>query len=183
MRYGEKRMALRDGRICLLRSPGAEDAGAMLDYLRDIAGETHFLIRYPEEVRMDPAEEADFLEQQRRPDSRSVMIAAFMDGVVAGDVSVSPAGGQQKLRHRASLGIAVRQPCWSLGLGRILMKEALEAARQMGYAQLELGVFADNLRAAALYESLGFQEWGRMRNAFRLKDGTMVDEILMGLML
>ena len=50
----------------------------------------------------------------------------------------------------------------------------VEAARQMGYAQLELGVFADNLRAAALYESLGFQEWGRMRNAFRLKDGTMV---------
>ena len=45
------------------------------------------------------------------------------------------------------------------------------------------GVFADNLRAAALYESLGFQEWGRMRNAFQLKDGTMVDEILMGLML
>ena len=122
MRYGEKRMALKDGRICLLRSPGAEDAGAMLDYLRDIAGETHFLIRYPEEVRMDPAEEADFLEQQRRPDSRSVMIAAFMDGVVAGDVSVSPAGGQQKLRHRASLGIAVRQPCWSLGLGRILIR-------------------------------------------------------------
>lgn len=70
MRYGEKRMALKDGQICLLRSPGAEDAGAMLDYLRDIAGETHFLIRYPEEVGMDPAEEADFLEQQRRPDSR-----------------------------------------------------------------------------------------------------------------
>ena len=39
---------LKDGRKALLRSPRDEDIQSMLDYLRVSAGETEFIIRYPE---------------------------------------------------------------------------------------------------------------------------------------
>ena len=40
---------LKDGRSAVLRSPREEDIPGMLDYLRASAGETEFIIRYPEE--------------------------------------------------------------------------------------------------------------------------------------
>lgn len=55
-----------------------------------------------------------------------------------------------------------------------------KTAEKMGYEQLELGVCEDNERARALYTRLGFEEWGRKKRAYRLKDGTYLDEIVMG---
>ena len=40
---------LKDGRNALIRSPKDEDIQGMLDYLYISAGETDFLMRYPEE--------------------------------------------------------------------------------------------------------------------------------------
>lgn len=50
----------------------------------------------------------------------------------------------------------------------------------MGYEQIELGVFADNKRAQYLYKKNGFEVCGNTKNAFKLKDGTYRDEIIMG---
>ena len=53
----------------------------------------------------------------------------------------------------------------------------------MGYEQIELGVFSDNEKAKALYKKYGFEVWGNTKNAFKLKDGTYRDEIMMGRMI
>ena len=49
----------------------------------------------------------------------------------------------------------------------------------MGLEQMELGVYADNERAIHLYQKYGFEQCGIWKNAFKLKDGTYRDEILM----
>lgn len=180
MRFDEKRTLLRDSRECILRSPEAGDAKSVLKYLFQVSGETHFMVRYPEECMMTIEQEETFLEGIIAADSPEVYIAAWVDGEFAGAVSVNRQGDRIKMRHRAGLGIAVLQKYWGLGLGTILMLSALEAAKEAGYYQVELGVFADNAKAIALYEKMGFEKWGVTRNAFRLKDGTMIDEIMMG---
>ena len=43
------RFTLKDGREALLRSPKDEDIRGVLDYLYKSAGETEFILRYPEE--------------------------------------------------------------------------------------------------------------------------------------
>lgn len=53
----------------------------------------------------------------------------------------------------------------------------------IGYEQIELGVFSDNEKAIALYKKFGFEVWGNVKNAFKLKDGTYQDEIIMGKMI
>ena len=40
---------MKDGRKALIRSPREEDIPGMLDYLFLSAGETEFILRYPEE--------------------------------------------------------------------------------------------------------------------------------------
>ena len=50
-----------------------------------------------------------------------------------------------------------------------------------GYAQLELDVVADNAPALALYQSLGFAEYGRNPKGFRSRSGHWQELVLMQL--
>lgn len=181
MKYQERAIGLKNGKQCILRSPGEGDAEAMLAYLRQVSGETHFMIRYPEEAEAMTLEgEKAFLTRQAAADARSMMINAVVDGRIVGNVGLNPVADRIKLRHRASLGIAIVKDFWGMGLGTLLMEEALRETAKLGFYQVELGVYEDNERAIRLYEKLGFARWGVTKNAFRLKEGVMIDEILMG---
>ncbi len=57
------------------------------------------------------------------------------------------------------------------GLGRLMLKELMRIAfRELGAHSLFLDVYEDNARARHLYESLGFQYEGLMREAARRED-------------
>lgn len=179
MRFEEKRVTLMNDTVLTLRSPEEGDAEGMLAYLRTTAAETHFLLRTPDEVTMTPEEEKNFLRSVL-DDSRRVMICAFSGGEPVASLSVNPVGSRVKLRHRAEFGLAVIRAYWHLGLGGLLLREGLIAAKSLGFEQLELAVYSDNGRAIRLYERFGFEHWGRVRNAFRLEDGSYRDDLLMG---
>lgn len=52
---------------------------------------------------------------------------------------------------------------WRLGVGRTLLGAALEALRSMGYEAASVWSFADNERANAFYEAMGFVRDGSER--------------------
>lgn len=177
MNYEPKTIEL-GGRTLTLRSPAGADGGAMLDYFRTISGETEYMTSYPDEITYTERDEAELMEKRlASPDV--VMIAVFDGARIIGVVTISAVGGTSKLRHRCVLGIALRQDASGRGLGRFLMQEAERFARTMRFSQIELGVFSDNARAIRLYETGGYTVYGRVPNAFRRKDGTYRDELLM----
>lgn len=169
---------LKDGRECLLRSPQAEDAAAVLAHLRQTSAETDFMARYPEEITQTVAAEADFLRRQA-DDPFSYMAAAFVDGQLAANAGVGPVARLEKYRHRAEFGISVKEAYWGLGIGSALLPVVIAAARAAGYRQMELEVVSHNRRAAALYERFGFRPYGERARAFRLRDGSFCSETLM----
>ena len=93
-------------------------------------------------------------------------LLAIVDGRVAGTAGIEAVGSKYKVRHRAEFGISILEDFWRLGIGRALAESCIELARQAGCRQLELEVVADNHRAVALYESLGFREYGRNPRGF-----------------
>jgi ribosomal protein S18 acetylase RimI-like enzyme len=68
------------------------------------------------------------------------------------------------------------------GHGRALLAAAIAWARGAELAWIDLGVFAHNQRARALYAAVGFIEIGVTRDRFRV-DGTAIDDIAMALAL
>ena len=178
MKYPAKTVRLNNGKECVLRSPGPEDAQGMLDYLRTTSGETVFLLRTPEEVAMTAEEEAEFLRAALQNPS-AIMIAAVIDGRIVGNTGLSGIGSRSKVRHRATIGIAVEKAYWGLGIGSCLMTEAIAWAKDAGYEQIELEVIETNESAVRLYSKYGFEKFGRRERAFKLKDGTYCDELLM----
>ena len=81
------------------------------------------------------------------------------------------------------MGISVRQEYSGYGLGSLMVDIAVKQAKENGFEQIELGVFSDNNKAIHLYEKFGFEKYGIQPRAFKLKDGTYRDEVIMVKML
>ena len=178
MYFPEKEVKLKDGRVAVLRSARAADAADCLEYLRVTATETPFLLREPEENDMTLEMEEAFL-RARAEDPHSLMLIAHIDGEYAGNCRLVSMGNQLRVRHRCGMGIALYQKFCNNGLGRILIENVVEVAKELGYEQMELEVVEGNDRAKHVYESLGFNTFGVRPHALKYKDGTYANEILM----
>ena len=165
MQY-HKNIVLKDGRACTLRNGTAEDGPALLDIFKRTHTQTDYLLTYPEEHSYTAEDEAEML--RRKTDSADeIELLAFVDGAIVGAAGVTCVGRKEKIRHRAEFGISVDKAYWGLGVGRALTKACIECAKRAEYAQLELEVVAENRSAIALYESVGFVEYGRNPKGFR----------------
>jgi len=107
---------------------------------------------------------------------------AFDDDRMVGHVTLSGESLASSL-HRTRLGIGLERAYRRKGLGRLLMQTAITwASSEPTLSWVDLGVFAHNLGARALYESLGFQETGRVSDLFRVF-GQSIDDVTMTLRL
>ncbi len=169
MLFSAKTLHLRDGQKLLLRSPRAQDAEPMLDYMRLIYSQTPYLLHYPEDFHKTAEQERSFLEGTLSSPN-AVMIVCEADGEIVGTCQLN-LNQKIKTHHRASIGISLAQKYCGLGIGTALMEELISIARQHGVEQLELEVFEGNERAIGLYRKMGFVQVCALPDAIRLKDG------------
>jgi RimJ/RimL family protein N-acetyltransferase len=165
MQY-RKTVILKDGRECVLRNGTADDAKAVLDLFNLTHAQTDYLASYPDESMHTPEGEAEFLEKQTAS-GRDIELLAEVDGTIVGLAGINCVRQREKMKHRAEFGISVDKAYWGLGVGRALTEACIECAKRAGYAQLELEAVAENTRAIALYESVGFRPYGRNPLGFR----------------
>lgn len=178
MIYTEKNFFLKASRLCTLRSAAPSDAAAMIEFLRISNEETYFMMRYPEEIILTEDEETNILRNWEEQPNK-LLLLALIDGEIVGSCGITPVAEHLKTKHRGRFGISVIQDYWGLGIGSLLLQEILSFAKKNEIEQVELGVYSDNLRAQKLYERFGFTAWGRLPNAYKLKDGSYRDEINM----
>lgn len=167
MKIEPRMFTLPNGEVLTVRSLCADDAEALSAFRNAIYSETHFMARYPEEGAS--------LEAMRN------WLAGFVESPV--NFEVGAFAGEKLV---GEFGVAQVRPhikYWGCGLGSYLMQLAIDQTRANGFEQLELGVYSDNARAIHLYEKFGFERYGIQPRAFKLKDGTYRDEIIMVKML
>lgn len=167
-----------NGEKANIRSANVDDAEAIKDLRETTSKETHFMARCPEDGPMNLENIRNGIQSMASSDT-NFLVTAFIDNEVVGDLGVSLVRPHLKYLHRGYLGMSIRQKYTGMGLGTFMMKLALEQAKINGFEQVELGVYADNIKAQHLYKKMGFVECGRTPHAFKLSDGTYVDEILM----
>lgn len=178
MQFETKTIVLKDGRTCTLRPACPDDAAALIEYMVRTAGETEFVLRYPDEVNFTEEKEREILGGILN-DPGHVMMVGIVDGKLAGNCDICGIGAKRKIRHRCSLAITLYREYWGLGIGSAMIGYLTELAEKIGFGQIDLEVVADNTRAQALYRKCGFVESGRRTRALRFDDGTYHDEILM----
>src|SRR5262249_19319520 len=95
-----------------------------------------------------------------------VLLAAWIDGTVVGDVYLHCEAHEEPELRRALPGVPVLNHLevterWQRrGIGTALVHACEDAARERGFEVLLLGVGLDNPDAKRLYERLGYRDWG-----------------------
>lgn len=165
----------------ILRTVKVEDAEEMIRNLKKFNEETNFLLREPDEINLSIEQEEDILKSIIDSDINT-LIAAEYDGVIVGTCGIN-GNEKRRVRHIATLGIAIEKDYWGLGIGRRLIESGISWCRECGITRLELGVDTDNHRAMSLYLKLGFEVEGTHRNDKRLSDGSYKSSYSMALLL
>ncbi len=174
----EKNVTLRDGRTLTVYRPRAADAAELLDYIKIVGGETDFLLMDGNGLPITVEREAELLESFYQW-KRGGFFTGRIDGEIACTLSVS-FHTRTRRAHICELAIAVKKKFWGIGVGSALMELAINTAREDGARTMELSVYADNVRARALYERFGFVQVGEHKNRL-LVNGVYHDEIMMDL--
>ena len=127
MKFETKTFILKDGREALLRLPTEADAEAMLDYLRITAGETDFLLRYPEECdNLYSLEGEKVIINRINSSENELMLLCEADGEIAGVCNLI-FNTRIKTMHIARVAIAVVKKYWRQGIGRQMMNELISS--------------------------------------------------------
>lgn len=148
------------------------------------------------EVEADPSfgltlsSERPSLEEERKwftaalkevQDGDLAMVVAEVDAHVVGWCRVRRVVPKSPLDHRGSLGVCVRKGLRGQGIGRALVKAAIEKCKGK-FESLELTVIKSNRGALKLYKELGFKTYG-VRPAALKRGGRYFDDELMYLTL
>ena len=179
MRIQDVHFALKDGRQAVIKSPGEEEVEGTLQYLVQSAGETEFLVRYPEECGRYTPEGEKALFEQKNESSLEAMLVCVVEGKVAGTCEII-FQNRIKTRHRATVAIALLKEFWNQGIGTKMFEELIRLAEDREeVSQIELDFAEGNARARALYEKMGFRITGVRPDALKLKNGTLLNEYMM----
>jgi ribosomal protein S18 acetylase RimI-like enzyme len=118
-----------------------------------------------------------------KPSEDSFVLGAFIDQQLVGMAGFFRKRGE-KIRHRGTIwGVYVSEDCRGKGIGRALLGEVIGLAQLLpGLEQVRLGVSTHNAAAKSVYESLGFETYGREQRALKIGD-SYIDEDLMVLYL
>lgn len=118
--------------------------------------------------------------------SRPIWVAideAVNDAPVMGYLSLSNfMNSRPGYSIAADIGLYVHSKHHRKGVGKTLMKHALDYAPSVGIETLVTTIFASNEASMHLFQSLGFEQWGYMPRVARL-EGTERDLIIVGLRL
>jgi len=92
----------------------------------------------------------------------NAVFGAFVSGSLAGTAAVAWPSKFPSSRHKTNLwGVFVTPTHRGTGLGRALVSRAISHAFENGVRRINLQVFTPNTEAISLYDSLGFQLFGK----------------------
>lgn len=109
------------------------------------------------------------------PGSMDISLVAELGGQVVASAGLYSSSSHVRRRHSVGLGIAVASPAQGRGVGKALMAALTDYADcWTPLLRIELTVYADNVRAIALYRRHGFVQEGYLRG-YAIRHGEYAD--------
>jgi RimJ/RimL family protein N-acetyltransferase len=167
-------MTLKDGRSVRLATYRAEDKEALVSMYASMS---------PEAIKWGlPPYDRPRIERWTTDLTNNITLLARLGERIVGHLQLF----RIPFERRKGIGevfIYIHQDFQNIGLGTMMMKRAIELAKDRGFHRLGLTVVADNHRAIKVYEKVGFKKEGMARETFYGDDHRYHDEVEMGLLL
>ncbi len=171
----ETRHTSADGRRYAVRPARPTDAPSLAALFAAVRSEGRWLVTPASAI--SESSEAFWIGEAIRA-ANTLALVAEADGELIANVLVTVERSTIS-DHVGTLSICVAADWRDVGIGSVLVRTALQAARASRLRKVALGVFPDNLRAISVYERAGFVREGLRRRQYRGPRGTFRDELLM----
>lgn len=170
----QKTVHLKDGSTVELRYPSVEDAEKLQIFINEIVDEdTYILLNQEQSLNEERAHLSAMISMMHQ--GLALKICAYTNDRIVAATDITK--HHYKQNHIGRYSISISQDYRGKGLGRVLMTEALEQAKEhLDIKMMKLSCYADNVPGQKLYQSLGFTEYGRLPNAIQYK-GKLVDQL------
>lgn len=161
-----------------IRSAVESDAEALSELRLQIDGETENLDREPGEAFIDPKGFQSIIKADTES-PRNIFLVAETNGRLVG-FSRCAGNDLKRFRHKVEFGVGVLEEFWGYGIGKNLLHESISWADENQIKKITLHVMETNESARRLYEKLGFEVEGILKNDKLLSDGNFYNMIVMG---
>jgi len=141
----------------IIEKASSTDAASILEYLKQVGGETDNLTFGSEGMPFSVEAEEVFLSGIE-DSCDDVMLIAKDEGKIVGCASLSRL--PRRMKHRGDFAVSVAKEYWNQGIGSMLLYRILDFAKENAFEIIDLQVRSDNLKAIHLYEKYGFQKIG-----------------------
>ena len=149
------------------------DADRFLHHMEAIVSETDLLLQSADDELPDPTTQRAILDQLMRLENCLCLIAyrpRILRQELLGSITLF-GGTTRRSKHVAKLGMGVRQFAWRKGIGRRLVQQSLTWATENAVVErVALQVYASNTAAINLYNQMGFEIDGCLRQEVQLND-------------
>ena len=168
-------VVLKDNRTIIIRTFTLSDLDALVSMYASLSAETV-------QWGLPPYDRAK-VERFASDLSNKLNLVAWSDSKIIGHLQIYTLPWTDRFKGVGELLIYLHQDFQNVGLGTIMMREAIEIARTRGWHRIGLTVIADNQRAVRSYEKAGFKIEGTRKQNYFGGDGKYHDSIEMGLLL
>lgn len=178
MKFTTTETTLKNGEIIVIREAQVSDAQELIGVVKAYIEESEFIPYTKDEFNPTLEEEEKWIQSFLNQEN-SLLLVAIHQGRIIGNANFS--GLQQKIMyHTARLGMGMLSAWRNLGVGSLLLSNAIQWAKSNSPLEiLYLEVYANNEGGLALYKKYGFIESGKRKEIFKVDDKTYIDEIIM----
>ena len=177
-----KIVELKNGQTVTLKSPDPSDAEKLLQHLKIVFGESYMNMNHPPNYwdTFPIADEEKILNDFALSGSK-FMLSAFYENIIVGNLGFFGSAGEF-LKHNARLGMGIEKKFCGIGLGSALLQHAFDQAKRLKFHRVELTVRTFNEAGIRLYEKVGFERVGHLKDAAFI-DGRYCDEYMYQILL
>lgn len=170
-----KRVVLKDGSACLLRPLEIADEKDFYEFFQAVPERERLFIKHrvtDRRVIRHWCRQIDL--------GRNFPLLAVVGDRIVGDATLHQQLGGWK-RHIGRLSVLVHPQVRGRGLGRALVAEMIQVARELGLERLEAEFLGDQEVGMKLFALLGFSHLLRLENYVKDMQAVAHDYVLMGL--
>ncbi|MFJ5761058.1 GNAT family N-acetyltransferase [Neobacillus sp. NPDC093182] len=164
----------------LFREITPNDAGSLINLLKQVESESKFMLFEPGERKMSGEEQAKRIEVMRKSDNSTIFIAEEDEQLIG--YLIAMGGNATRNKHSVYIVIGILAQWRGLGIGTILFEQLEKWAKEHNVHRLELTVVTQNQAGLQLYKKMGFEIEGTKRQSLYI-DGKFVDEFYMSKLL
>ncbi len=166
----------------IIQEAQESDAPQLIAFVRELADEPNIGIGLsPGDFKLTVEEEQKIVRDFAASKNSIFLVAESQEHIIG---ILSCKGGQRRtIHHATTLGMSVGKEWRGKGVGNLLMRRAIEWAKQTKLiSRIELYVFTTNAVGIHLYKKFGFVVEGQRRKSI-YRDGEYHDDLMMALLL